>query len=108
MSDDTGSRRDAARDAYRKKVRNALKHSDEAFRGEYADAIAGLLALSEADVQAISPDPTCLETYDKLIAVVKEASRVNIAQAELRQQIVGLGNVAVAIARRIPRLSQLL
>jgi hypothetical protein len=85
-----------------------MERADQAFRGEYAEAIAELLALSEADIRAISPDPTCMETYDKLIAVVKEASRVNVAQAELKRQIVGLGEVALAIAGRVPKLSAVL
>jgi hypothetical protein len=106
MPDDQEKQR--AREEFRKNVQAAFKRADESFRGVYAEAIGDLLALSQADIRAISPDPTCVETYDKLIQAVKEASRLNVAQAELKRQIVGLGQVAVSIAGRIPSLASLL
>jgi hypothetical protein len=40
------------------------------------------------------------EVYQKLIAVVREASRVNLAQAALQRHIVDPGSTVVVIARR--------
>ena len=48
------------------------------------------------------------ETWDALVTVVKEASRVNLAQADLRARIEELGEAAVAIARRVPGLAGVL
>ena len=100
--------KEQARALFRSRVQAALDRADQAFQGQYADEIAGLLALSEADIRAVSPSPTALVDYNKLISVVKEASRVNVAQAELKQKIQGLGNVAIGIARRVPRLGAML
>ncbi len=97
-----------ARELFRRRVRRALDEADEAFRGQYAEELKGLLGLSEAEIDAISPGTTDLETYDRLIAVVREASRVNLAQADLVARIRGLGDLAVGIARRVPALGALL
>lgn len=105
MPEPTAAERAAARAQFRARVRAALKRADEAFRGQYADAITQLLGLSQTELAELCPAGTDIETYNRLIAVVKEASRVNIAQAELRQQIMQLGSVAVAIARRVPGLA---
>lgn len=98
-----GSR--SARERYRRRVREAMKRADEAFRGEYADEINGLLGLSRTELDQLTPDTTDLETYDRLIEVVKEASRVNVEQAELVNRIEALGDLAVRIARKVPSLA---
>ena len=104
----TPTNKERARALFRSRVQAALDRADQAFQGQYATEIADLLALSEADIRGVSPAPTAMEDYNKLISVVKEASRVNVAQAELKQRIQGLGNVAVGIARRVPTLAALL
>ncbi len=98
-----GSR--SARERYRRRVRQAMKRADEAFRGEYADEINGLLGLSRTELDQLTPDATDLETYDRLIEVVKEASRVNVEQAELVNRIETLGDLAVRIAKKVPSLA---
>jgi hypothetical protein len=107
MPSDREERRRRARARFRRRVRTALERADEAFRGEYRDAIEELSGLSRAEIDAITPDATDLRVYNQLIEVVKEASRVNLAQAELRDRIEELGEVAVAIARKAPRLASL-
>jgi hypothetical protein len=108
MPTDREERRRHARTLFRRRVRTALDRADEAFRGKYKDAIDELSGLSRAEIDAITPGTTDLRVYNELIEVVKEASRVNLAQAELRQRIEQLGDVAVAIARKAPRLAALL
>ena len=49
-----------------------------------------------------APDGTDLEVYAKLVSVVKEASRDNVAQAGLKATIMELGSVAVTIAKKGP------
>ncbi len=100
--------REAARRRYRARVRAALKRSDEAFAGEYRQEIEGLLGLSRAEIDAITPGVSDLETYDRLLTVVKQASRVNLAQAQLKSRIEEMGDLAVRIARKVPRLASLL
>ena len=99
--------RDAARERYRQRVKAALETADEAFRGTYSQELSGLLGLSREEIDAITPDTTDLEVYDKLITVVKEASANNIAAAELKQDIMELGAIAVGIAKRVSGLSAL-
>jgi hypothetical protein len=53
------------------------------------------------------PDKADLETYDRLIEVVKEASRVNVKQAELKQRIEALGSVAISISKKVAGLAKL-
>jgi hypothetical protein len=108
MSGGPPDRRAKARDEFRKEVDDALDKADAGFRVDYASALAGLQGLTESDVRAICPEPTCMETYDELLAVVQDATRQNLAQAELRNRIRGLGAVALRIAGRIPQLTKLL
>jgi hypothetical protein len=100
-------RSSSARARYRRRVKEAMKRADEAFRGEYAEEMNGLLGLSRAQIDEITPDSTDLQTYDQLVEVVKEASRVNIEQAELVNRIEAMGDVAVSIAKRVPKLAAL-
>lgn len=103
MPSDAEERR-RARQRYRNRVRRALDQADEAFRGEYSKELNELLGLSREEIDAISPGVTDLETYERLMVVVREASRVNLAQAELVNRIRELGSVAVSIARMVPSL----
>lgn len=82
-----------------------LERGREAFRGRYKDELNELAGLSRAEIDAITPDMTDLQKYDELITVVKEASRVNLTQTQLRRKIEALGATAVKIARRVPSLA---
>jgi hypothetical protein len=108
MPSRVSERRKKARELFRRRVRRALDQAEEAFEGQYTEELEGLLGLSRAEINAISPGVTGFETYDRLIAVVKEASRVNLAQADLVNRIRGLGDLAVSIAKRVPSLGTLL
>ena len=94
--------------AFRKRLKERAKANREAFNGAYQEEIKELLGLSREEVDQITPGTTDLETYDQLITVVKEASAANISQAELKTRIAELGEVAIAIAKRIPTLMALL
>jgi hypothetical protein len=85
-----------------------MKKNREAFEGKYADQLNGLLGLSRDEIDAITPGTTDLEIYDQLIAVVKEASRSNLTQAQLKSQIKALGETAVAIAKKVGSLAAIL
>ncbi len=101
------SRSDATK-LFRQRVRSSLQKADEEFRGQYKNQIKALLGLSQEKIDEITPDTTDLETYNKLMIVVKEASRVNLAQAELVSRIKSLGSVAVSIAKMVPSIAKML
>ena len=94
-------------DAFERDLEEILERSRRAFEGKYKDELNDLMGLSREEIDLITPDTTDLEAYDQLITVVKEASRVNLAQAELKGRIEALGQVAIKIAGKIPKLAAL-
>ena len=82
-----------------------LARGREAFKGRYKDELNELAGLSRAEIDAITPGLTDLQKYDELITVVKEASRVNLAQADLKRNIEKLGAVGIEVAKKIPSLA---
>jgi len=92
---------------YRKKLKERAKRNREAFQGQYKDELNALMGLSKEEIDRITPDTTDLEIYAQLISVVKEASADNISQAELKANIIALGEVGIEIAKKIPALIDL-
>jgi len=90
---------------FKRRLREKMAENREAFEGQYKDQLNGLMGLSKAEIDSITPDLTDLEIYDQLITVVKEASRVNLAQAELKSHIEELGEIAIKIANKVPTLA---
>ncbi|MFT7387211.1 MAG: ClpP class serine protease [Candidatus Endobugula sp.] len=89
---------------FKERLRQKMIENREAFEGEYKDQLTNLMGLSKTEIDKITPDSTDLEVYDQLITVVKEASRINLAQAELQSRIEELGDTAIKIAERVPSL----
>jgi hypothetical protein len=85
-----------------------LEKGREAFKGRYAKELDALLGLSRTEIDAITPGTIDLEIYDALIEVVKEASRTNLAEAELKKHIEQLGKIAIEIAKHVAGLAALL
>jgi hypothetical protein len=92
---------------FKRRLREKMAENRKAFEGKYKDEINALMGLSKAEIDSITPDLTDLEIYDQLITVVKEASRVNLAQAELKSRIEELGEVAIKIAEKVPTLASM-
>jgi len=92
---------------FKRKLKEKMAENRQAFEGEYKDQINDLMGLSKVEVDSITPDNTDMEIYDQLITVVKEASRVNLSQAQLKQRIKELGEVALKIAKKVPSLAAL-
>ena len=86
--------------------REILRKNHEAFVGKYAKEIDELLGLSRAEIDAIVPGTTDLEVYDQLMTIVKEASRRNLSQAELKARVETLGDIASTIAKKSARLAK--
>jgi len=93
--------------AFRKKLLKRAEANRLAFEGQYREQIEGLLGLSREEIDRITPGTTDLETYDQLISLVKEASAENLSQADLKEHIVEMGDIAVSIAKRVPKLASL-
>ena len=89
---------------FRERLRQRVQENRQAFEGQYKEQINALMGLSKTEIDAITPDTTDLQIYDQLITVVKEASRANLAQAELKSRIEELGEVAIKIAEKVPSL----
>jgi hypothetical protein len=92
---------------FKRKLREKMAENRKAFEGEYKNELNELMGLSKTEIDAITPDSTDMEIYDQLITVVKEASRVNLSQAQLKQRIEELGDVAVRISQKVPSLATL-
>ncbi len=91
----------ARKRAFQRSVQKRFKEIDEELRGRHKKHLDALLGISKAEIDAISPGTTDLETYNKLIAVVSEATRKNVAIADLRQTIKDMGSVAIEIAKKV-------
>lgn len=102
------TRRSQATEKMRLDLQAIIKKNQEAFRGEFNKEIEGLLGISRAELDAITPDVTDLETYAALVEVVKDASRHNLSQADLKAGIRQMGDLAVKIAKKVPSLAKLL
>ncbi len=82
--------------------------AEAAFDGEYKNELDNLLGLSREEIDAVTPGTSDLKIYDVLISVVKKASKDNISQAQLIDNIRSLGEVAVKIAKKVPSFAALL
>lgn len=84
-----------------KAVQDALDHNKAALMGSYSKQLGDLLKLSDTQLSAIIPDVSKTETYNNLISVVKEASRANVAQADMLKKVSALGQDALKIAKLV-------
>ena len=83
----------------------AAAKTREALDGKFKNEFRELRALDAERIKDITPDTTDEATYEKLMIVVREASRNNLEQAELAGRIQALGEVGLQIARMVPSLS---
>ncbi|NIR58272.1 MAG: hypothetical protein GWO02_01490 [Gammaproteobacteria bacterium] len=93
---------------FRRSLREDLEKNRRAFEGKYKAELDELLGLSREEIDRLVPGTTDLATYERLITVVKEASRANVEQAELKARVEELGDIAIRIARHVPSLAALL
>ena len=82
---------EARKKAFQRSVRKRFKEIDEELRGRHKKHLDALLGISRAEIDAITPDTTDIDTYNKLIVVVTEATRKNVGHADLRQTIREMG-----------------
>lgn len=79
-----------------------------AFNGQYKDELAKLRGLTKEEIDTIISETCDSAIYNELINVVENASKQNLTQAELIQNIRNLGEVAITIAKKVPQFSKLL
>jgi len=94
-------------EGFKGRLKEDLKRGREAFKGKYAKELNELAGLSRNEIDAITPGVEDLQAYDALITVVKDASRSNLANAQLKQRIETLGSLAVKVAKKVPSLAAL-
>ena len=83
--------------------------ADAAFSGTYKSQLNDLMGLSKSEIEEVTPNGlTDISIYNKLIEVVKQASKDNISQADLITNIKSLGEIAIKIAEKVPALAALL
>lgn len=81
-----------------------FKKADDSFDNQYSKIIEDLKGLSEEEIKPVTPN---VSSRDELLKAVKEASDKNLSQAELVDNIKGLGEVAIKLAKKIPMLKKL-
>lgn len=85
----------------------AADRAERALEGRYADIYRGLRNLTPDEIDDITPDTRDQKEYERLMALVQEASAHNMDQARLVERIHALGDTATRIARRVPGLAGL-
>jgi len=82
--------------------------ADAAFNGLYKTELNQLVGLSKEEIDSINTETKDLKIYAVLIKVVEKASKDNLSQAQLIENIKALGDIAVQIAKKVPQLAVLL
>lgn len=90
------------------RFKDLFAEADAAFNGKFKDELNALNGLSKTEIDAMTPGTADLRMYSVLIKVVEKASRDNLAQAQLIEDIKELGDLAIKIAKKIPRLKDML
>lgn len=69
-----------------------------------SDEEAELLSRTTIDFESLRPQVSDTETYDKLIAVVKDATDRNLAVTQLKERLQQLGKKGIAVAKQVAAL----
>ena len=85
----------------------AADRAEQAMNGRFAQIYKELRSLTPEDVD-ITPDASDQKEYERLMALVQEASRRNIQQAELVEGVKRLGKTALKIAAKVPSLAKII
>lgn len=90
------------------RFKDLFADADKAFNGKYQEELNLLTGLSRKEIDLITPDTQDLKIYSILIKIVEEASKENLSQAELINNIKKLGKIGIKIAKKVPQLASLL
>ena len=75
------------------------KKTKERVDAELADREASVLAATSVNLESLRPRISDQESFDKLIAAVKQSTQKNESLAQLKQRIMDLGEGVVKIAK---------
>lgn len=83
------------------KAKLTQKSDESAARADIllADELNTLKAATFTDLERLRPKITDQETYNKLIAVIDEATQNNLDIASLKDKLVQLGSVGMQVAK---------
>ena len=85
----------------------AADRAELALNGQFSEIYKELRNLKPDEIDSITPGTTDQKEYERMVALVQEATERNLNQAQLVAQIRELGGVAVSIARKVPSLAAL-
>jgi len=85
----------------------AADRAERTLDGRFGSIYRELRGLSPEEINDITPDTTHQKEYERLIALVQQATDKNMDQAQLLERIREMGDVAQKIARRVSSLSSL-
>ncbi|WP_394692385.1 hypothetical protein [Hyphobacterium sp.] len=86
-------------------IDRAAERAEATLNGRFASIYRELRGLSPEDINDITPDTSDQKEYEKLMALVQEATQRNLSQAQLVDRIRQLGNTAVTIAKKTNNLA---
>lgn len=89
-------------------MERAAERARAAMEGKFKDCYRELRALTPEEIDGVTPDVTDQVQYERLLALVEEATRKNMSQAQLVERVRALGDVAMAIARKTTSLAGML
>lgn len=85
----------------------AASRAERTLEGRFGTIYRELRRLSPEEIDEITPGTTDQKEYERLIALVQQATDQNIDQAQLVERISEMGDVAKKIARRVTSLASL-
>ena len=88
-------------------MQKAADRAEQALNGKFANIYKELRNLSPDEIDAITPDTRDQKEYERMVALVQEATERNLSQAQLVERIQALGDVALSIAKKVPTLAAL-
>lgn len=83
----------------------AASRAERTLDGRFGSIYRELRGLSPEEINDITPDTTDQKEYERIIALVQQATDQNMDQAQLVERIREMGDVAQKIARRVSSLS---
>lgn len=91
-------------DAMFAEMDRAADRAERTLDGRFGDIYRELRALTPEQIDGITPDTIDQREYERLMALVQEASERNMEQGELINRIRELGTVAKQIAQQVSGL----
>jgi hypothetical protein len=81
--------------------------ADEAFDCKYQNELDELTSLLKEELSLLTPNSTNEGVYSALIVLVSQASKENLAQAQLIDRIKEMGETAIELAKKVPSFAKL-